>query len=95
MHCLVPRPPGVLRVFQRQFLSPLIYVLGQAARARVFARVEPQQMLDIVQVLQRNGHFVAVSGDAANDVPALRAAQVGWRWSRAGPMWRGRRWSLF
>ena len=42
----------------------------------VFGRIAPQQKAEIVAALREAGHFVAMVGDGANDVRALRAADV-------------------
>lgn len=42
----------------------------------VFGRIAPHQKSEIVRSLRRQGRYVAMVGDGANDVQALRAADV-------------------
>ncbi|MGZ6273804.1 MAG: HAD-IC family P-type ATPase, partial [Candidatus Limnocylindrales bacterium] len=67
---------GVLTGDQmRKMTHPAL--VARMERTTIFARVDPDQKLQIVRAVHESGHVVGYMGDGINDAPALHVADVG------------------
>jgi P-type Mg2+ transporter len=67
---------GVLTGDQmRKLTHPAL--VARAPRTTIFARVDPDQKLQIIRALRESGQVVGYMGDGINDAPALHVADVG------------------
>lgn len=65
------------------FTGPDLEAMSKEDRSKafnngvIFARLKPEQKLQLVEALKANGNVVAMTGDGINDAPALKLADIG------------------
>lgn len=70
------QPGNVITGFQLDSMDDAT-LIQRLSDTSVFARVTPAQKVRVVRALEEAGHTVAMTGDGANDAPAMRRASVG------------------
>ncbi len=61
---------------QLESMSPEQKILAYR-NGKIFARLRPDQKLELVKTLKSDGKIVAMTGDGVNDAPALKIADIG------------------